>query len=490
MKNKISVALFVLIYAVAGCNISFADTRVKMRGDAFVLGSYIENRNFTGWNKTGTKSSESFEIWERFRLRADFEANKNVYFRLGLRVINTWGYGTFTAANPSAEVLVDLAYLQFKIPDSNVTVTAGKQDINLPQSSIFNGSLIFCDAMTALTVDVPVVENMFSVRAGFARLFDSSRTYDETTTQKADEMDGYFLTLPVTVDGFKATPWAMVTVAGRNGPYSTYKNTADVADSGTNFANTLLSPASYVNIASTNGLGYWKNSQNIYYWVGSSFDVSVLDPVRFYADIIYAAGAMNDNKAARRQGLFADASVEYTGLAFAKPMIFGWYGTGEDNSIRNGSERLPYLRSKWGAGNTLIFEDDSDLPRATSIYVSPVGSYGLGASLDQISFVEKLSNRLTFVYYKGNNSARGIRNAKALSASYMTMGHDLTTDEYMVGLNFDTKYMIYENLSAILETGWAHGEFQESVWGHRLYQQAQSNGNNIWKLGLGLVYKF
>jgi hypothetical protein len=59
-----------------------------------------------------------------------------------------------------------------------------------------------------------------------------------------------------------------------------------------------------------------------------------------------------------------------------------------------------------------------------------------------------------------------------------------------MGLNFDTKYMIYENLAAVLETGWAHGEFQQSVWGHRLVHQADNNGNNAWKVAFGLTYKF
>jgi hypothetical protein len=459
MKRLVLVFMFVGMFLISSVYSIFADTRVKMRGDSFIVGSYIENRNFTGWNKTGTKSSEAFEIWERFRLRADFEANENVYFRLGLRVINTWGYGTFTAANPAAEVLVDLAYLQFKVPNTKITVTAGYQDLTLPQSSIFNGSPIYCDYLAAITLDIPVIDNNFSILAGYARLFDTNRTFDSTTTQKYDEMNGYFLTLPVTVEGFKTTPWAMVVIAGRDGPYSNYKNTADVADSGTLFANTLLTAASYINISSSGRTGHWKNAQNPYYWVGSSFEVSALDPIRLYADIVYGAGAMNDSKADRRQGYMADFAAEYTGFGFGNPMVFGWYASGEDSSINNGSERLPYLRSKWGAGNSLLFEDDSPLPRATSIYLSPVGSCGVGISSGEMSFVEKFSNRLTFIYYKGNNSPKAIRTARTLSSSYMAMGHDLTTNEHVIGLNFDTKYMIYENLSAILETGWAHGQF-------------------------------
>ena len=66
------------------------------------------------------------------------------------------------------------------------------------------------------------------------------------------------------------------------------------------------------------------------------------------------------------------------------------------------------------------------------------------------------------------------------------MGRDLTASEYAFGLTFDHKYMIYENLAAIIETGWAHANFQQSVWGPRLTNKAQ----DAWRVAFGLQYKF
>ncbi|MHC1713245.1 MAG: outer membrane homotrimeric porin [Solidesulfovibrio sp.] len=488
MKQFYSLAL-VLILTLGFLVSAQAETEVKMRGDAFIMGDFFLNRNYTGWNTTGAKTEDTFKIWQRFRLRADFEANKAVYFRLGLRVINSWGHGTYTAANPAAEVLVDVAYLQFKWPETEIEITAGLQGVDLPQGSLFNGSVIFSDNMAALTVKAPLISDRLSLLVGYGRLFDTNVSYDDTTTQKADEMDAYFLTLPITVEGFKATPWGMVVVAGRNADY-TYKNTADVAEIGNSFNNAFLSAASAANMTGSTGLGRWRKAQNPYFWGGGSFEVTTLDPVRFNADVIYGTGAMNDTKAAKRQGWMLDAGAEYTGFSMVTPQVFAWWSTGEDKSTANGSERMPYLRSQWGPGKSFLFESGLDLPRDTCTYTTPVGNYGLGASLSNISFVEKLTNRLTFVYLRGNNNARAIRSARLLTATYMTMGHDLTENEYLMGLNFDTKYMIYEGLAAILETGWAHGQFQENVWGHRLVSQAASNGNNTWKVALGLTYKF
>jgi len=61
------------------------------------------------------------------------------------------------------------------------------------------------------------------------------------------------------------------------------------------------------------------NPQNTYYWVGGAFEVTAADPLRFYADVIYGAGATTDTKAARREGWFIDAGIEYTGLDMVNP---------------------------------------------------------------------------------------------------------------------------------------------------------------------------
>ncbi len=172
------------------------------------------------------------------------------------------------------------------------------------------------------------------------------------------------------------------------------------------------------------------------------------------------------------------------------PQVFGWWSTGEDKSTLNGSERMPLVRPNWGPGNSFLFDDSQELVKDSNMGMSPVGSWGLGASLNNVTFAEKLTHRLTVLYVAGTNSARAIRSLNTALGSnpYFQMGRDLTVNEYVLGLNFDTKYMIYQNLAAIVETGWAHGEFQQSVWGHRLASQARDG--DTWKVAFGLSYKF
>jgi hypothetical protein len=485
----VTAALLVLGMAV----LAHAATEVKMRGDALIYGTFYSHRNFTGWNAAtwataaptwkaaGTKTEEPFEIWERFRLRSDFVANEALKFRLEIKVEDTWGHGTFTAANPSAALNIYGAYLQFKWPGCDVETTAGLQAVALPHAKLFYSSPVFGDRMAALIVTAPLVEKTLELMAGYGRLIDTNRTYDTTTTQVADELDAYFLALPITVTGFKATPWGAMAVAGRNADYFTNKSSQYGASF---YADNLTSAGTYLSPA------LWKNAQNAVWWAGGAFEVSALDPLKFYADVIYGAGAMADRKKSRRQGWFIDFGVEYTGWDVLTPQAYAWWSSGEDKATLNGSERMPMIRPNWGPGHSFLFDDNQELVKNSNMGMSPVGSWGLGVTLDNMSFLEKLSHRLTFLYVHGTNSPRAIRalNTSMGSNPYFQMGRDLTEKEYVLGVNFDHKYMLYENLAAIIEAGWAHGEFQKSVWGRRLVNQA--NSGDTWKISFGLSYKF
>jgi hypothetical protein len=470
-----------------------AATEVRMVGDALVYGVFYSNRNFTGWNApswtsatptwkgAGTKTEESFQIWERFRVRTDFIANEAVKFRLSLKVEDTWGHGTYTAANPTTAVVPYQAFLQFRVPGCQATATAGLQRVEMPQSNLFYSSPVSGDNMAALVVKSPLIDKTLSVVAGFGRLIDTDRTYDNTTTQKADELDAYFLTLPITLEGFKVTPWGAVAVAGRDANYFTNKS----SQYGSSFyADNLTSAGTYVSPK------LWSNAQNAFWWAGGAFEVDALDPVKFYADVIYGAGAQSDRKKSRREGWFLDAGAEYTGWDLLTPQVFAWWSTGEDKSTLNGSERMPIIRSNWGPGSSFLFDDNQQLVKDSNVGMSPVGGWGLGASLNNMSFIERMSSRLSFTYVGGTNSARAIRTLNTYMGSnpYFQMGRDLAIGEYVLGANLDTKYMIMQNLAAIVETGWAHGEFKQSIWGHSLVSQARDG--DTWKVSFGLSYKF
>ncbi|MHC1711331.1 MAG: outer membrane homotrimeric porin [Solidesulfovibrio sp.] len=495
MKRCGILALFLLLLMGSFAN-ALAETEVKMTGDMRMYGSWHLNHNYTGWNaatwsansptsyiRSGTKTEDTFVVWERFRLRTDFIANENLKFRLGLRVENTWGRGTYTAANPAAAVEVYMAFLQFKWPGTNVEVTAGLHQVSMPHSSLFFDSPVFGgERIAGLTVQAPLVDGKLMLQASFLRLFDTNQSYDDDTTQVGDEFDAYVLTLPITVGDAKITPWAMAAVSGKTTNYwTTYMGPNQV---GAYLAapGTLVSPAG------------WKTNQNPYFWAGSAFEIKTLDPFNFYADVIVSSAAMTDAKKNQRKGWMVDFGAEYTGWDLLTPQVFGWYASGEDGSIANGSERLALIKPNWGAGSSWLYDTDLEFPKDGTQGGSmvPSGTWGAGASLQNITFVEKLSHRLTLTYVHGTNSPRAIRTLNFLVGSnpYFTMGRDLTVNESVLAANFDHKYKLYENLAFIVETGWAHGDFQQSVWGHRLTSKAASNDNNEWKVAFGFTYKY
>ena len=121
-----AVVLLTLALMAATAVPAWSATEVKMAGDARVYGVFFANRNFTGWDETGTQTEDRLTIWQRLRLRTDFVANENLKFRFGMRVDDeAWGHGYLTAANPQVAIQPYLAYLQFKWPGTDIEVTAG-----------------------------------------------------------------------------------------------------------------------------------------------------------------------------------------------------------------------------------------------------------------------------------------------------------------------------------------------------------------------------
>ena len=477
-----SALLFAMVFGFAA--VASAATEVKMTGDARIHANAWSKINYTGWNAKGTNTGDPLTIWERFRLRSDFIANEGLKFRFGIRVNNkAWGNDTFTVDNPAVSIDVYQAFLQFKWPNTNVEFTIGLQDMDLPISSpgMLNANPVFGGTRSAAAiVSIPVVDQ-FKIVAGFTRLLDTNKDFDTTTRQVADEFDGYFLVLPITLDGFKATPWGLLAVAGQNAGYTT------AVGSSPRFTNqslaTNLTSAGYM----LNPSGF-KQAQTVYWWVGSSFAVTALDPFKFYADIMYGQGA-GGNGSRQRQGLFFDVAAEYTGFDILTPQLTFWYSTGENSSMRDGSERMPVVVGSWGPSTSFLF-DSSQAFAGGHMGLNPIGSWGFAFSLNKISFIQDLTHRLTFSYARGTNTARALRDANALwgIGNYVQMGRDLTMNEYVMGINFDNQYNIYENLAAIVEAGWAHGDFERSVWGRRLVNQAK--GGDAWKVAFGLQYKF
>lgn len=479
-----AVLIGLLLWAAAArCELS-----VDMSGDVCVFANAWSRYQYTGWNFNGTRTYDPLTVWERLRVQTDFKSGQNLNFRLGVRIDDgpgksPWGSGAFTLDNPAPALEIYQAYLQFNWPCSDVQFTIGYQDFNLPVSIGWMSANPVLGATTAgaAVMDVPVIKDVWRIDAGFTRLLDSNKDFDPSTTQKADELDAYFLFLPVSTGSFSVTPWGMVAVAGRDSGYFS-TTVGNGPNSGETLASNLLSAGNFAS-------GTSRNALNAYWWAGTALAVTALDPFRLYGDAVYGSGNDAERGSNRRGGFFFDAAAEYAGFDFLTPQLTFWYSSGEDKAMSNGSERLPCVVDYWGPSNSFLFDSSQEF-HTGFMGVNPVGSSGVVAGLDKVTFVPDLTHRLVFSYARGTNSPAGLRtvNLAAGVGQYVQMGRDLTTRESVMGVNIDTRYDIRQNLAAVLETGWSRGVFQTSVWTARFTHQAR--GNDAWKVAVGLKYSF
>jgi hypothetical protein len=393
-------------------------------------------------------SEDEFNIKTRARIIFRYSASDNLSAVLRIQ------YGTMYWGDPNTGGLIDTdsntnmylkrAYLEFKWPETSILFQAGKLSLALPNQ--FGSPIVGADA-TAFVVSAPLTD-MVSLAAGFARAIDLNPKSDGDNPVR-DEWDHIFLAAPLTFDGLELTPYVDFSIQGNGVPVGVVSGTATP-------------------------LGVTYDDDYVYpWWAGLSMNLSMLDPLILKGDFYY--GMITDGEDVNeRQGWMADLELSYTGLDFMVAKLFGMYASGEDDDIDNGSERMPTIVDDWAMGTFWYGGSDlldGDLDRRT------VGSWTVGLGLTDITFIEKLSHALYVMYISGTNDSE-LADTGALS-----FGTDLTTDDYLVEIDFNHKYMIYEQLAAIVELSYLINGYDEDKWDI-------ADRSDAWKIGFGFNYNF
>ena len=310
-----------------------------------------------------------------------------------------------------------------------------------------------------------------------------------------DNMDLFALMVPLTFDGVKVTPWAMYGMAGAN----------------TNFLTSTSPYARYINNGfkgedTTTGKAYGSM-----FWAGLPISLTLWDPLNVELDINYGyvesmgryAAERADNTFARmgdtkREGWLVKALVEYK-MDWGTPGIFGWYASGDDGNVKNGSERMPSISA---CGNFMSFMGDGNYGWSTSdsLYdrnMSYAGTWGIGLRIHDLSFVEDLKHSFRVAYWGGTNSPSM---AKYVNSSYGWQnfnpdgygekdGPYLTTNDGLLEFNLVNSYQIYENLEANLELGYIVNMMDDDTW-KRSYRNDSYKKQDAWKAQLIFAYSF
>jgi len=453
---------------------AFADTQVQITGDFRLHMNSWSRYNFTGWDATGKRTAEPLAIYERFRESFDFITSDWVKFRFRVNLRNAnWG-GAMAVDKPPSTIEASNAYLIFTIPNTDMRVDAGFQEWSVPLSSFFANVNVMGSRVAALAVTAPVAADLLTLRFGYLRPRQTYSDFSPGTSGNAANFDVFYLAAAVTTDAVNITPWGVFGMIGRD--------TAPLSGVGEQ-----MLPA----IPAVAGLPVsWANTVNDAFWIGSSVEVKAFDPIKFYSDIIYGNAAFNDHGYDNRRGAFIDAALSYSGLTFMTPSLWGFWSTGDTGGISGGSERMPYRFFSWNAGNSFLFRDENNEWYRDKLNVNQIGAWGLGLTLDKIGFVKDLTHLLTVNFANGTNSPNTLREGVAFAGvgNYYGMGLNLASNEWVYGLECDNKYELNKKLYLYGNLGWAHGNFDSTIWGHRFVNQAQ--GGDVWRILLGLRYSF
>ena len=517
MKKLMTLALAAGMLLGAATGASAIDFKAKgqwLMGFAAGDGSFVSHTNQKGESKKAVDQDDAFSAMQRLRLQLDAVASEalsgTVYFEIG---DTTWGQnssGGALGADSTSVVELKNAYIDWMVPNTDLKFRMGIQAIAMP--NVAGGSAVLDDDVAGIVASYQFNENV-GLTAVWARPFNDNWDGDSSASNRwtpdgyqnyHDNVDLFALMVPLTFDGVKVTPWAMYGMIGANA--------WDGIDAGTigkgNYPQYTMRPYPYAN-------GVWGdnikdiNTGKAYgsaFWAGLPISVTAFDPLNIELDINYGYiesmgrySVMQQNTGdwrrgdTKREGWLVKALVEYK-LDWGTPGIFGWYSSGDDGNVKNGSERMPTLS---GCGNFMSFMGDANYGwgdgRLYDKNLTYAGTWGVGLRLHDMSFVEDLKHSFRVAYWGGTNSPAM---AKYVSTSYgwdngTVEGPYLTTNDGLLEFNLVNSWQIYENLEANLELGYIVNMMDKDTWDKSYITEKRNwSKQDAWKAQLIFAYTF
>ena len=431
---------------------------------------------------------DNFTAKQRLRTQIDVIASESLKGVLFLEMGDqNWGK-TADGASLGTDgkiVKVRYSYVDWVIPQTDAKVRMGLQNFSLP-GFISNNPILGGGSAdgAGITISGQFTENvgasLFWLRAendNRAGTFYNGNNY-------SDAMDFVGLTVPMTFDGVKVTPWAMGGIIGRD----SFDNSDDYYKDwyGTNGSHLQrMLPIGTDNVANSS-LDRHGNA----WWVGVASELTYFDPFRFALDAAYGSVDMGSYKTAggknfadQRDGWFASILGEYK-MDYFTPGVLFWYASGDDSNSYNGSERMPTVEGSW-AVSSYGFDDNFGRVSCDMLGLSNDGTMGVYLQAKDISFMEDLTHIFRVGFVKGTNNTEMVRHGGAT----LTNGGNslyLTTADKAWEVNFDTQYKIYKDLTLAVELGYINLDLEKGVWG----KTVDNYKDNIFRGAVTLQYTF
>ena len=454
-----------------------------------------------GWNihsslRKHDRNDDNFIANQRVRTQVNFITSEYLQGVLMFEIGDLeWGNKGTGASLDTDGVNVETkrAYLDWIIPNTEISVRMGLQGIGLPMGNDWTNP-VFNNDVAGIVIGYEPCE-WLATSLFWARPFDrgNSGQSDVFDRNISDEMDMFGLILAFSGEGWSFSPWGAYARIGNASGFvdylleGTYEDTAD-----------------YLGADEFNIGGNDSNHTNAW-WLGFSTEVSILEPLTFSLDAMYGklnatdygmyadfGGTWYEQRTrVGTEGWFIAAALNYE-LDWAVPGIFGWYASGDDydDVVKHGEfGRMPTLGFDDGfAPTTFGFPGTFAIGSDTAIATTGMGTWGIGIQLAEMSFIEDLSHTLRFAYYRGTNDDKLIRNG----VGFLPLSGEseyLTDKDYVLEVNFDHSYQIYENLLMVVELSWLRLHLDDDTW---KYSEGKdyTDTENAWKAQVNFQYSF
>lgn len=514
MKKLTTLALAAAMVMGAATCASAIDFKAKGQWQfGFNVGDSTMTNKVNGHH---TDTKDVFGARQRVRLQLDAVASEalsgTVFFEIGHQ---NWGQGVDSKGNAvgaamgadGTVVKVRQAYLDWVVPQTDLKIRMGIQNLSLP-SVAGDGNVLDNTDTAAIVASYQFNENVGATLM-WARPYNDNFSNNGRTSYALDNIDLFMLSVPLTFDGVEVTPWVMYGMLGKNA-FNNGKNGNGKYEFGNTGINTSESlgnyPFGYVadaNKATHKGYGSM-------FWFGLPIKVTAFDPFNIELDINYGYvekmgrydvynlydNTKDGRASTKREGWLVKALVEYK-MDWGTPGIFGWYASGDDKNIKNGSERMPYLYAEQKF-TSMMGEDVAYTGGHTDMKLSLDGSWGIGLQVKDLSFVEDLKHTLRVAYYGGTNDAKMARYVGTLTHDGFNSRTDipwqmnkkdlyLTDKDGILEFNVNSYYQIYENLKMGLELAYAVNMMDSDTW---KYTNAGYSKQDMWSADLTFTYSF
>ena len=189
------------------------------------------------------------------------------------------------------------------------------------------------------------------------------------------------------------------------------------------------------------------------------------------------------------------------------PFLKGWYASGDDDDLGNGSERLPYT-SVDEMGNSFatyaFYGSRPGSDRDCLIGRSMAGTWGVGLRIRDLSFMDKLKHHLRVNLIGGSNDPGILKSIHEKTGVWMSpnnydgqtiMGMDtmyLTRNDTILECGIKNDYQIYENLKFSLDFSYMALWLDKSddVWGQSRINGRNDDVRDAWNITAGFTYTF